>query len=130
MVKRVAPRMTWPQSSLWLTSLWSEYVTHSKATYCSLVSYPARTCLHAKNGLVHQVQILGPVPQNEERPIKLQNDYIITLERNRDVSRAQVNCTSCRGWPSEWESNSWKYRFNWINMVCHVTCSFPSGPSI
>ena len=35
---------------------------------------------HAKNGLVHQVQIFGPVPQNEERPIKLQNDYIITLE--------------------------------------------------
>ena len=27
---------------------------------------------------MHQVQILGPVPQNEERPIKLQNDYVIT----------------------------------------------------
>ena len=44
-----------------------------------VVSYPAVSA-RARNGLVHQVQILGPVPQNEERPIKLQNDYIITLE--------------------------------------------------
>ena len=51
------------------------YITPTSTT--SLVPSPY---LHAKNGLVRQVQILGHVPQNKERPIKLQNDYIITSE--------------------------------------------------
>ena len=58
-----------------------DFIVKMKDATLSLVSYPARTVSsRASNGLVHQVQILGPVPQNEECPIKLQNDYIITSE--------------------------------------------------
>ena len=35
--------------------------------------------LREGEGLVHQVQILGSVPQNEERPIRSLKDYVITF---------------------------------------------------
>ena len=43
-----------------------------------VVSCPDHT-LYAREGLVHQVQILGSVPQNEERPIRSLKDYVITF---------------------------------------------------
>ena len=35
--------------------------------------------LREGEGLVHQVQILGSVPQNKERPIRSLKDYVITF---------------------------------------------------
>ena len=47
-------------------------------TLVYLVSCPDRT-LYAREGLVHQVHILGSVPQNEEHPIRSLKDYVITF---------------------------------------------------
>ena len=57
-----------------------DHQSEIKVAYRYLVSCPDRTrTLYAREYLVHQVQILGSVPQNEERPIRSLKDYVITF---------------------------------------------------
>ena len=101
-----------------------------------LVSYLAHIRMQKWSGAPSSLKYLAMCPKtmnvqsNCRMIISSHQNEIVTyrVRESWDVDRTM--CRVCARLAIRWESNDWKYHFNWINMVCHVTCSLPPSPSI